>query len=344
MYNQITNSNVTASSILFTGSVYVPDFNSSLTLSPFPYSYGPGVGIINFLDLTGPNAPTVTYPFPPNTFYINTLPNRCIEMATIPISTTKVIPTLTVDLSLQGTSTIPSDTSVIIIWKDSSAGAGIWTPLYTQTITVYRSTVNTYVISAPPQTVNSFDRYRVSLSTTSIDPSDVIVQWGGFFTISQTVPPSSITLTPPYWTIGSSSSNILTGSTQINASVYGLIQNEISGSGYTNGTLPFTVQRLDQIRFSADENQVYQVLEVEDPLESIDGRLYLTLDRDIVSGTEINSFFLRRMYPDPTFVLMNTPAAGGGLSGFIYPEYITKELSNNLSPIITDLQQKNLIQ
>jgi hypothetical protein len=122
-----------------------------------------------------------------------------------------------------------------------------------------------------------------------------------------------------------------------------VIETDVLGSGYTNGTLPFTVQRLDEIRFSADENQVYQVLGVESPLESVDGRLYITLDRDIVSGTNLASFFLRRMYPDPTFVLMNVPAAGGGLSGFIYPEYITQDLTNNLSSIITDLQQKNLI-
>jgi len=339
LYNQITGDNIITSSILFTGSVLVPDYNTSLTLTPF-YSYGFGFGVCNILDSLPP--PTPTYPFPPNTYFLLSTP-KSIEITTIPIATTKIIPTLTINLSLQGTSTYPNDTSVIVIWKDSG-GAGTFTPIHSQTIVVVKGVINTYVISAPPQTVNSFDRYKVSLSTNSISPLDTIDQHGGFFTISQTVPPSSVTLTPPYWTTGSSSRNILTGSTQINASVYGLIQNEVSGSGYTNGTLPFTVQRLDQIRFSADENQVYQVLDVEDPLESIDGRLYLTLDRNIIGGTEINSFFLRRMYPDPTFVLMNTPAAGGGLSGFIYPEYITKELSSNLSSIITKLQQENLIQ
>jgi hypothetical protein len=338
LYNQITSYNVITSSILFTGSVLVPDYNTSLTLAS-SYSYGFGVGINNILDTTP--APTPTYPFPPNTYFLLSTP-KSIEITTIPIVTTKIIPTLTINLSLQGTSTYLNDTSVIVIWKDSG-GAGTFTPIHSQTIVVVKGVINTYVISAPPQTVNSFDRYKVSLSTNSIDPLDTINQHGGFFTISQTTPPSSITLTPPYWTTGSSSRNILTGSTQINASVYGLIQNEVSGSGYTNSTLPFTVQRLDQIRFSADENQMYQILGVESPLDSIDGRLYLTLDRDIANGTDLNSFFLRRMYPDPTFVLMNVPAAGGGLSGFMYPEYITKELSGNLSSIITDLQQKNLI-
>jgi hypothetical protein len=334
LYNQITSYNVTASSITFVGTAGVPDYGSNLSLTP-GLTYNKN-DYNNILDASIP--PTLNL-LSPEVDWNSTSPDRNFEILTS-TATTQVIPTLNINLSLVG-GIISSAPATIAILKESS---GVWSTIATQNIILYKNITQLYTLAASPQTIIATDKYRIIFTTSgySFNVGNPY-QSGGTFSLGQTTPPSLITLTAPYWTTGSSSRNILTGSIQINSAVYGLTQTEITGSGYTFGTLPFTVQRLDQIRFSADENQMYQILGVESPLESIDGRLYLTLDRDIANGTNLNSFFLRRMYPDPTFVLMNVPAAGGGLSGFMYPEYITKELSGNLSSIITDLQQKNLI-
>jgi hypothetical protein len=340
LYNQITSYNVTASSITFVGTAGIPDYGSNLILTPGPFIYPIPNADDNILDVTIPSSPTNSL-LSSEVKYNSSTPDRNFEILTS-TATTQLIPTLNITLGLTGFGFLPSAPATISILKESS---GVWSVIATQNIILYKNSPQLYTLSALPQIIIATDKYRIKITYSGYGSTTTgfATQYGGTFSLGQTTPPSLITLTAPYWTTGSSSRNILTGSIQINSAVYGLTQTEITGSGYTFGTLPFTVQRLDQIRFSADENQMYQILGVESPLESIDGRLYLTLDRDIANGTNLNSFFLRRMYPDPTFVLMNVPAAGGGLSGFMYPEYITKELSGNLSSIITDLQQKNLI-
>jgi hypothetical protein len=340
LYNQITSYNVTASSITFVGTAGIPDYGSNLILTPGPFIYPIPNADDNILDVTIPSSPTNSL-LSSEVKYNSSTPDRNFEILTS-TATTQLIPTLNITLGLTGFGFLPSAPATISILKESS---GVWSIIATQNIILYKNSPQLYTLSALPQIIIATDKYRIKITYSGYGSTTTgfATQYGGTFSLNQTTPPSLITLTAPYWTTGSSSRNILTGSIQINSAVYGLTQTEITGSGYTFGTLPFTVQRLDQIRFSADENQMYQILGVESPLESIDGRLYLTLDRDIANGTNLNSFFLRRMYPDPTFVLMNVPAAGGGLSGFMYPEYITKELSGNLSSIITDLQQKNLI-
>jgi len=337
LYNQITSNDIIIPSMSFNGTAGVPNYNTNLALTP-GVVYPPGSLYGNILDVIIPSSPTQTL-FSTETVY-NSVPStdRNIEIINS-TATTQLIPVLTITLSIIGSGVIPPGSATISILKESS---GVWAVIATQNI-VLTSTIQTYTLTALPQVITATNKYRVVISSPGVAFGKQIAQWGGTFTLGQTTPPSSLILTAPYWTTGVSSPNILTGSTQINSGIYGLTQTDVLGSGYTNGTLPFTVQRLDEIRFSADENQVYQVLGVESPLESVDGRLYITLDRNIVSGTNLASFFLRRMYPDPTFVLMNVPATGGGLSGFIYPEYITQDLTNNLSSIITDLQQKNLI-
>jgi hypothetical protein len=334
LYNQITSNDIIIPSISFNGTAGVPDYGSSVALlGGFAY---PKNDYNNILDTTTP--PTLTL-LSPDVQWNSTYPDRNFEILT-PTPSTQVIPTLTIYLRLQGGSIIYAPATIAIL-KESS---GVWSTIATQNIILQKSVSQTYTLSAPPQIITATDKYRIIFTTSGYGPlTGFPFQGGGSFSLGQTTPPSSITLTAPYWTTGPSSLNVLTGSIQMNSAVYGLTQTASLGSGYGD-SIPFTVQRLDEIRFSADENQMYQVLEVLSPLESVDGRLYITLDRDIVSGTDLDSFFLRRLYPDPTFVLMNVPAAGGGLSGFIYPEYITQDLTNNLSSIITDLQQKNLIQ
>jgi len=139
--------------------------------------------------------------------------------------------------------------------------------------------------------------------------------------------------------------SILTGS-QFNSSIYGsLTQQTVSGSGYDSPYQLFTVQAGDEIRFSANENQVYQIIGVNPPTENAQNSLYLTLDKPILTGTNLNSFLLRRFVPNPNFVIINadkTNEVGGG-PGFLLPEYASQDILDKFDNIVANLTEKGLI-
>lgn len=70
------------------------------------------------------------------------------------------------------------------------------------------------------------------------------------------------------------------------------------------------------------------------------GSLVLTLDRDIVNGTDVNSFMIRRFNPHPNYVVLDTPVIDG--LGFLLPEYTTNALSDNFDRIIIEAKEKGL--
>lgn len=70
------------------------------------------------------------------------------------------------------------------------------------------------------------------------------------------------------------------------------------------------------------------------------GSLILTLDRDIVDGTNVNSFMIRRFNPHPNYVVLDTPVIDG--LGFLLPEYTTNALSSNFDKIIIEAKENGL--
>jgi hypothetical protein len=69
--------------------------------------------------------------------------------------------------------------------------------------------------------------------------------------------------------------------------------------------------------------------------------LVLTLDRDIVDGTDLNSFLIRRFEPHPNFVVIDNQVLSG--SGFLFPEFSTNELRQNFDNISVSLRERTLI-
>ena len=69
--------------------------------------------------------------------------------------------------------------------------------------------------------------------------------------------------------------------------------------------------------------------------------LFLELDRDIVSGTDLNSFLIRRFNPHPNYVVLDSPVISG--SGYLLPQYTTDELKQNFDNIIVSLRERSLI-
>jgi hypothetical protein len=172
---------------------------------------------------------------------------------------------------------------------------------------------------------------------------------GSTLGVIQNIPASNAQVTSgsglEYFTTGSNSKNILTGS-QFTNIIYNqtnpLTQySPFSGSGYFP-FLPFSINVGDQIRFEGDEGQVYTIIDVNAQFHNVP--FNLVLDRNIVDGTNTNSFLIRRFDLNPNYIILDTSLAsyqGGG--GFIFPQYTTNVLQANFDRIIKDLKEKGLI-
>jgi len=167
-----------------------------------------------------------------------------------------------------------------------------------------------------------------------------------------------------YWTTGSDK-NILYGP-QFTENIYkqtdvGALFQAWTPSGSEKNAgygdyIPFQIYPGDQIRFEGDESQVYNVVESYPPGEIATGTptptssfynpyLQLKLDRPIIDGTEVNSFLVRRLEVNPSFMVLDwdgTGYTGGG--GFIIPQYMAKRGSGmDYNKIITSLKEKGII-
>jgi hypothetical protein len=195
-------------------------------------------------------------------------------------------------------------------------------------------------LTSPYFPINASDKYRV-----------VVYNASGYFSMTTTVgtfnvlqnPQSAIGIvTSSYWTTGSSSENILTGSQ------FGYIYQipEIYQQNYPPPNtyfdfLNFKIQSgSDQIRFEGDENQTYLITDVKQVYET----LYLTLNRNISSGTNLDSFLIRRFHPHPNFITLDWNGNGyNGGGGFLIPEHTSDNVMKKFDSIIVKLKEKGLI-
>lgn len=233
------------------------------------------------------------------------------------------------------------------IEKSTNNGA-TWNNYYSQSYGMAAGQSYSKTIVGPVDNSISGSRYRCRASFIQNgypqSPESEVSFDGGNFYLTQ-FPPINANVTSSYWLTGSTSTNILTGS-QFNSDIYGTFtQTEVSGSGYDSPYQQLQIQIGDEIRFSADESQTYQIIGINPPTQNVDNTLYLTLDRDIISGTNLNSFLLRRYVPNPNFVLINaikTDQVGGG-PGFLLPEYASQDVLDKFDSIVANLTEKGLI-
>jgi hypothetical protein len=273
------------------------------------------------------------------------------ELQTTPSGSVTVTPTLTLRCRFQETSYQNRNGLIDVYFQRQPSGSSSWTTIgtiKTGIVSVQNSGNQDYQIfnfTSPSQTAAfDGDRYRVQIAVTDTGGGSA-----GFLTyvadsvFSMTQTPNSVSggITSPFWTVGSSNRAVLTGS-KFDSSVYGGKQEDVSGSGYSS-TLPLTVQVGDEIRFSANEQNVYQVISASAPNENVDDKLYLYLSGPVTSGTNLDSFLLRRYSPNPNFVLIETNKGGGSGDGFLIPEYVSPRLEARFDEIIADLEEKNII-
>jgi hypothetical protein len=230
---------------------------------------------------------------------------------------------------------------------ESSTDGTTWSSYYeTESIISSPSSANITVTPNFTSTAVANTYYRAVLYFDTPDPFEFpqIELYTGSLFLTQT-PPFNALVTSSFWLTGSTSPNVLTGS-QFNSDIYGIsYQNEVSGSGYDYPYQLFDVQRGDQIRFAASENQAYMITNVDPPSQNINNTLYLTLDRPVVSGTLLNSFLIKKYVPNPNIVLIDAEKTGnvGSGAGFLIPEYASQTLLDKFDSIVQDLTTKGII-
>ena len=116
---------------------------------------------------------------------------------------------------------------------------------------------------------------------------------------------------------------------------------QFSSSGYFP-FLPFDIHPGDQIRFEGDENQVYSIISATPQIGF--ASMSILLDGNVSSGSNLNSFLIRRFQPNPSFITidsnLNTYTGGGG---FILPKFITNEMQKNFDKNVVSLKERGLI-
>jgi hypothetical protein len=242
----------------------------------------------------------------------------------------------------------PSTAQAYVYLQKSTDSGTTWANVASSLWNLSPGTNNSKTLSSPFSTPYSSDRYRCMVENDS-NFYDIVVKNispnNTTFTIDQNPRNAATTASSAqlYWRTGSLSKNILTGSQfyALYNSSPPLIQKNYSASGYFD-FLPFALQIGDQIRFEGDENQTYGIYNIDN--SDVSQSLYLTIDRNIPDGTNLNSFLIRRYHPHPNFITLDWNGSGfTGGPGFLFPEYANNNIVKNFNDIIVKLKEKNLI-
>lgn len=104
---------------------------------------------------------------------------------------------------------------------------------------------------------------------------------------------------------------------------------------------PANIQPGDNIRFEYDLSKTAKIYEIS---SLDDGRTLLKILPAIPSGSKLDHFVIYRVVNDGNYVILNIKKeAGGTMTGFIKPKYISKTLQDNLPDIINKLKKDNVI-
>lgn len=247
---------------------------------------------------------------------------------------------VTLYASLIAAPAISSNGAMFEIQESQDSGT-TWNTLSSTFFIIYNGVIP-HTFSA--NNITPVNGYRYRYKVTSVP--HIVNVYSANITTTQTYQTTGISASlavGPYWTTGSLSKNILTGS-QFTSTLYSRVQSGSATSGYNNNNIvPFIIQSNDEVRFEGDESQLYSISSVLNPIDSGSGGItYLFLNKDIVDGTNLDSFFIRRMNEDPNSIILNMSADSNG-SGFLFPQYPTKQLSDNFSNIVKSLKEKNII-
>jgi hypothetical protein len=158
----------------------------------------------------------------------------------------------------------------------------------------------------------------------------------------------------PFWTIGAytTASNDFTvitaslGLTGLNQNQYSQVTPTASTAfNFSDITLPFTPQPGDFIRFEYDPSNVHIIYE---NMTTTGGNLALKVCPPVPSGSILDHFCIYRVNPNAgNQIILNIAKPSGptgvNLTGFIKPQYMSKELEDNFTTIIQKLAAEGLL-
>jgi len=159
----------------------------------------------------------------------------------------------------------------------------------------------------------------------------------------------NIIATSSYFTTGSENDIYITASVALsNAYSFNMIQvNPISNPLHFNRiTNVFNPKSGDYIRFEYNPLKTYKIYEV---ITTGSNGLIFRLNHPILDGTNIDNFVIYRVNPNAgNQIILDVKkpedTTGEILTGFIKPQYMTKELEDNFTTIIQKLAAEGTIQ
>jgi hypothetical protein len=134
-----------------------------------------------------------------------------------------------------------------------------------------------------------------------------------------------------------------------------LIQKSITGSGFNQIELPFSLKPNDEFKFEGKENQTYTVIQARvisasgassPPTGPVSGSiLVVELDKPLPASGSLNysQFSIKRFVDDEGRLIFEgfKPTQDGPF--IITPEFVVPKLSQDINKILTDLNNKGLI-
>ena len=263
---------------------------------------------------------------------------------------------INISLNLRFDFQVPTDapSKIFFDFQTSTDGGSTFTSIH-QDQTPFLTGTNTKISVTPFRPAIAGDLYKVLFSCTygGATSNPLYINPSSFLSVTQNPLPGGDAYYTSgsinYWTIGGGTGNILTGS-QFTSLIYGSNQDQVTSSvgqpSYDYPYVNFNIQPGDEIRFSANEELTYQILEVTPPANTTDDELYITINDTISTGSiDINSFMIRRYVSNPNFVVLDSSKPSGLQigAGFLLPEYSSNELNTKFDEIIQNLTEKGLI-
>jgi len=296
-----------------------------------------------------------------NSTYIYTFPNDTTSQGTQVTFRTK----LRVTSAFSGPNQNGRSNYIKIQIQRSTDGGSNYSPLeltdgnYTKLRYFTDGSTADVVAQTKPLNFNTGDKIRVQYS---VDSSGVANQLrilaadngaSTLFTNTQTYIANNF-ITSPFWSIGTytTASNDFTvitaslGLTGLNQNQYLQVTPTASlAFNFSDITLPFTPEPGDFIRFEYDPSNVHTIYE---NMTTTGGNLALKVVPPVPSGSILDHFCIYRVNPNAgNQIILNIAKPSGStstnLTGFIKPQYMSKELEDNFTTIIQKLAAEGII-